>query len=484
MSSSDEKLPTPDLAEIRRRINSIDEQLQSLINERAKIAQQVGIAKGDLASAVDYYRPEREAEVLRAQDIVVSGNRIQALRPSARSTPAEASEVIDGRGMLAIPGLINTHAHVPMCLFRGLAEDVDIETWFNEYIWPLESNLTADDVYWGMLLGLAEMIQAGVTSVADHYFHMDRAAEAVDLAGTRAALGWAVFGSQGREGIERTASFADEFRGAASGRITTWLAPHAPYTCDDDFLAAVAREAERLDLGIHIHAAETAEQTDASLEARGKTPIQVLADTGVLDRPTILAHCCGVRPEDVELMAERPCGVAHAPKTYLKLGMGAAPVQALREAGIPVGLATDGPVSNNTLDILESMRLMAMVQKHESRDPRDMTVGEALSIATRESSRVFGLGDLLGRLAPGFLADLILVDLSGPHNQPLHDPAANLVYSARASDVRTVVCDGKVIMRDRTLLTLDKEEIVARVGESMERLSKRVPESRIQLYLP
>ena len=423
-----------------------------------------------------------ECRVLRDQDILIIGNRISAVGPSGGVTVGERADVIPGAGLLAMPGLINAHAHVPMSLFRGLAEDVDIATWFNEYIWPLESNLTADDVYWGMQLGLAEMIEAGVTSVADHYFHMDKAADAVERAGTRAALGWAVFGNQGAVGVERTASFAEEYDGAAGGRITTWLAPHAPYTCDDEFLTAVAREADRLDLGIHIHAAETAEQTRASIEAHGKTPIQVLADTGVLDRPTILAHCCGVTTEDIELMAQRPCGVAHAPKTYLKLAMGSAPVIALREAGVPVGLATDGPVSNNTLDVLESLRLMAMVAKHEGGDPRVLTVGQALTIATRESARVFGLPDDLGHLAPGFLADLILVDLSGPHNQPTHDPAANLVYSARGSDVRTVICNGRVLMRDRELLTLDKAEITGRVGESMERLSKRVPESRIQRY--
>ncbi len=392
--------------------------------------------------------------------------------------------MIEANGLLAVPGLINTHAHVPMGIFRGLAEDVDIETWFNEYMWPLEANLTAEDVFWGMQLGLAEMIAAGVTSVADHYFHMDQAAAAIELAGTRAALGWAVFGSQGDEGVEQTTSFAEEYNGAASGRITTWLAPHAPYTCDNDFLAAVAAEAERLGLGIHIHAAETVDQTEASLAAHGRTPIQVLADMGILDQKAILAHCCGVTTADIELMASRPCGVAHAPKTYLKLGMGAAPVLEMRAAGIPVGLASDGPVSNNTLDILESLRLMAMVAKHEAGDPRVMPVGAALTIATRDSARVYGMADDLGHLAPGFLADVILIDLGGAHNQPPHDPAANLVYSTRASDVQTVICDGRVIMRDRRLLTLDLEEIKARVGESMARLSQRVPESRIQLYRP
>jgi len=422
--------------------------------------------------------------VLRDHDIHIVGNSIAAVAPAGVLTPGENAETIPASGQLAMPGLINTHAHVPMAIFRGLAEDVDIETWFNDYIWPLEANLTADDVFWGMQLGLAEMIAAGVTSVADHYFHMDRVAAAVEQAGTRAALGWAVFGSQGDAGVERTSSFAEEFSGAAGGRITTWLAPHAPYTCDDAFLAAVAAEAERLDLGIHIHAAETAGQTEASLAAHGRTPIRVLADAGVLDRPTILAHCCGATAADIELMARRRCGVAHAPKTYLKLAMGAAPVLQLRAAGIPVGLASDGPVSNNTLDILESLRLMAMVAKHETGNPRSMPVGAALTIATRGSAAVYGLPDELGHLAPGFLADVILVDLGGAHNQPTHDPAANLVYSTRATDVRTVICDGEVVMRDRVLLTLDLEEIKARVGESMTRLSKRVPGSRIQHYRP
>jgi len=426
----------------------------------------------------------RGCRVVRDHDIHIAGNLITAVEPAGGTEAAAGIEVIPAQGLLAMPGLINTHAHVPMGIFRGLAEDVDIATWFNEYIWPLEANLTPEDVYWGMQLGLAEMIAAGVTSVADHYFHMDRVAAAVERAGTRAALGWAVFGSQGDEGVEQTASFAEEFDGAAEGRITTWLAPHAPYTCDDDFLAAVASEAERLDLGIHIHAAETADQTEASLLAHGRTPIQVLEGTGVLDRPTILAHCCGVTAADIELMASRPCGVAHAPKTYLKLAMGAAPVLALRQAGVPVGLASDGPVSNNTLDILESLRLMALLVKHEAGDSRLMPVAAALTIATRDSARVYGLPESLGHVAPGFLADVILIDLGGAHNQPTHDPAANLVYSTRASDVQTVICDGRVIMRDRRLLTLDLEEIKARVGESMTRLSQRVPDSRIQLYQP
>jgi 5-methylthioadenosine/S-adenosylhomocysteine deaminase len=387
--------------------------------------------------------------------------------------------------MLALPGLINTHAHAPMVIFRGLAEDVTIEEWFNEYMWPLESNLLEEDVYWGMLLALAEMIESGVTTVADHYFYMDRAAEAVRQAGTRAALGWAVFGSQGHRALDASAEFAQRFNGTADGRITTWMAPHAPYTCDDDFLRAAAEYAQQLGVGIHIHAAEEMGQTRASLEQRGMTPIQVLAETGILDVPTLIAHGCGLLPEDIALLAQcRQVGIAHAPKTYLKLGMGLTPIPALREAGVPVGLATDGAVSNNTLDILESLRLMAMMQKHEARNPVVMPIPEALEITFSGSAAVLGLENELGRLTPGYLADIILVDMSGVHHQPLHSRTASLIYNSRASDVQTVVVNGQVIMRDRQLLTLNKHEIVANVRRNMERLARRIPSRRIQVYNP
>lgn len=425
-------------------------------------------------------------ELLAKQDIHIEGQRIARVVGHDADGPVEPeTTVVEGRGMLAMPGLINTHAHAPMVIFRGLAEDVSIERWFNEYMWPLESNLTEDDVYWGMLLALAEMIESGVTTVADHYFFMDRAGQAVSEAGTRAALGWAVFGDQGLEALERTADFVSRWQGAADGRITTWMAPHAPYTCDDDFLRAAADQAQALGTGIHIHAAEVTSQTEASLEARGKTPVQVLADTGVLDAPTIIAHGCGILPEDMPLLRQAArVGVAHAPKTYLKLGMGLTPIGMLREAGIPVGLATDGAVSNNTLDVLESLRLMAMLQKHEARDPEVMPMAQALQIAFRDSAAVLGLEESLGKLAPGFLADIVLLDLSGAHHQPLHSVTASLVYHARASDVDTVIVDGQLLMQGRRLLTLDKERIVEEVRQNMARLAQRVPERRIQVYRP
>lgn len=425
-----------------------------------------------------------KVQVRRDYDVAIEGNLIRAVEPAGTIHPGRARETIQAQGMVAMPGLINTHSHVPMVIFRGLAEDVSLEKWFNDYMWPLESNLQEEDVYWGMLLGLVEMIEAGVTSVADHYFFMDEAARAVEEAGTRAALGWAVFGNQGEAMLDRTVQFVERWQGAAGGRITTWLAPHAPYTCDDEFLRASAQRASDLEVGIHIHASETMQQTLASLEKRGISPIRVLKETGILERPTILAHAVGATPSDIQLLANYPAGVAHAPKTYLKLAMGTAPVVAFRQAGVPVGLATDGAVSNNTLDVWESMRLMAMTQKQAQASPEVMTIPEVLYIATRGSARVIGLADQIGAVEPGYLADLILVDMSGTHVQPLHSITASLIYATRASDVQTVIVDGKVIMRDRQLLTLNKAEILEQVNQAMQRLARRVPDSRIQVYNP
>ena len=428
--------------------------------------------------------PAGEVRILDRQDVVVRGNAIEAVRPTGAAPAPDAGEIIEANGQLAMPGLINCHAHVPMVIFRGLAEDVSLEKWFNEYMWPLESNLQEEDVYWGMLLGLVEMIEAGTTCVADHYFFMDRAAEAVQQAGMRAALGWAAFGSQGTRMLDRTAEFCRRWQGAANGRITTWMAPHAPYTCDDDFLRAARDRAAELGVGIHVHVAETRGQTEAHVRKRGLTPIRLLDELGILKLPTILAHAVGATDDDIRLLADRPAGVAHCPKTYLKLAMGIAPVHAMRRAGVAVGLGTDGAVSNNTLDVWESMRLMALTQKEATGAPENLTLGETLAIATRGSARVVGLGNRLGAVAPGQLADLILVDLDGTHHQPLHSVSASLVYAARAADVRTVIVDGRVIMRDRKLLTLDKAEIIRQVNRSLERLARRTPESRIQVYRP
>jgi len=429
---------------------------------------------------------DESAEVLADHDIAVSGNRIESISPCGMIDPSQAKRVIEAGGQLAMPGFINTHAHVPMVLWRGMGEDVNIESWFNDIIWHLEANLEPEDVYWGMQLGLLEMIEAGITAVADHYWHMDYAARAVEKAGTRALLGQAMFGANGLGQIEESAAFVERWDGEAGGRIRTIMAPHAPYTCDDDFLRASAKKADQIGSGIHIHVAETREQTQASLARRGQTPIEVLQDCGIFNVPTVLAHAVGAAPGDLEILADlrTPVGIAHCPKTYAKLAMGYNNLVEWRTLGIAIGLGTDGAVSNNTLDLWEAMRLTAMGQKQLTGDAEKLTIPQALTIATAESARVYGQPHELGDLAVGKLADIILVDLSGTHHYPLNSASASLVYNARASDVRTVICDGQIIMREREHLTLDKDEIIANIAPRMARLRRRENAGNIQTYNP
>lgn len=420
-----------------------------------------------------------QPRILSGQAIAVQEQRIAAVEPAERIEAAEARQVIPAHGLLAIPGLINTHAHVPMVLFRGLVEDVTIQEWFNDYIWPLESNLTPDDVFWGALLGMAEMIECGVTHVADHYFFMDQVAEAADAAGMRVNLAWAIFGE---EMLDSTCRFIERWQGKANERITTWLGPHAPYTCGANFLRLAAQRAREMGVGIHIHVSETAEQVQLSLQEHGITPVQMLAETGVLERPTILAHCLHPTDDDIRLLSQTPCGIAHAPKTYMKLGMGTAPLAKLRAAGVSVGLATDGASSSNSLDILEQMRLAALAQKDAAHSSTVQTVGETLDLAFHGGARVMRMAGDLGEISPGKLADLALLRQDGLHVFPRFDPAANLVYSSRAGDVHTVICDGKVLMQDGRLLTIDKSLVKREVASRLERLSERVPGRRIATY--
>ncbi|MEU6122826.1 amidohydrolase [Streptomyces sp. NPDC047123] len=398
---------------------------------------------------------------------------------------AAVPEHIDGRGTVALPGLVNCHTHTPMVALRGLAEDLPAHAWFNDWIWPVESNLTARAVRLGARLACAEMIRGGVTTFADHYFHMDEVAAATDESGLRALLGQAYFSSQGPEGRAASLDFALRQRGAADGRITTCLAPHAPYTVDEDDLAATARLAGEHGLPVHLHAAENREQTDNSLARHGLTPVEILARAGLLDVDVLLAHATGLdtaRDLPVLRRAGGRVAVASAPRGYLKFGWDTTPVRALREAGIPVGLATDGAASNNTLDVWESMTLTALVQKYVERDPAWLTARQALDHATLQSARAVGLGEEIGSLAPGRRADLVLVDVSGPHTQPVHDLAATLVHSARSADVRTTVVAGRILMRDRELRTLDVPDIVGELGELLPALVDRGHGGRIQEY--
>nr|WBO77330.1 amidohydrolase [Streptomyces sp. SBE_14.2] len=417
--------------------------------------------------------------------IVVRDGAVEAVTDAAEAADTPAAQRIDARGQVAMPGLVNCHTHAPMVALRGIAEDLPLEEWFNDYVWPVESNLTERDVELGARLACAEMIRAGVTCFADHYFAMDAVAAVVAECGLRAHLGEAYFSSQGPEGRERSVEFALRYRGAAGGRITTALAPHAPYTVTDADLAATADLAREHGLPVHLHAAETRDQTRTSLDRHGVTPIGVLDRTGILATDVLIAHGTGIVDDDLPLLRDAPgrVAVATAPRGYLKFAWpDTTPVRALRGIGVPVGLATDGAASNNSLDVWESMALTALVQKSTTGDPTWLTSRQALHHATLQSAAAVGLGDRLGTLAPGRRADIVLVDLTGPHTQPVHDLAATLVHSARSFDVRTTIVDGRVLMRDRELLTLDVAPVLAELGERLPGLVDRSHGRRIQEY--
>ncbi|MFD3377954.1 MULTISPECIES: amidohydrolase [unclassified Streptomyces] len=420
--------------------------------------------------------------------IVVRGGRIESVTagPLDVDVPvAEHTVRIDAQGQVAMPGLVNCHTHAPMVTLRGIAEDLPIEEWFNDFVWPIESNLQEKDVELGARLACAEMIRGGVTCFADHYFSMDTVAAVTAESGMRANLGQAFFSSQGAEGREQSLDFALRHRDTADGRITTSLAPHAPYTVEDADLAATAQLARKHGLLVHIHASENRDQADTSLDRHGRTPIEVLAGAGLLDTDLLIAHGTGILERDLPVLARATgrIAVASAPRGYLKFAWPTTtPVRALRELGIPVGLATDGAASNSSLDVWESMALTALVQKFTQNDPRWLTSRQALHHATLQSARAVGLGEEIGSLAPGRRADIILVDVSGPHTQPVHDLAATLVHSARSGDVRTTIVDGRVIMRDRELLTLDVPAIVGEMNERMPVLIDRSHGKRVQEY--
>lgn len=384
-----------------------------------------------------------------------------------------------------MPGLINTHTHAAMTFLRGAAEDVALAHWFNDYIWPMEVNVGERDVYLGTLVAIAEMIECGVTTFADHYFHMDQAAAAVHESGIRANLGSAFFSSQGADGLAHSIDFAERWNGKANGRITTSIAPHAPYTVNDADLAASAEAARRLGVRVHTHAAEDIIQTNASLRSRHQTPIQVLEATGVLDAGAIIAHGNGIVADDIPILARYRdrVGVTHGPKGYLKFAMGPlTPIAGLRAVGVPVGYCTDGAASNNTLDILESMRITAISQKQIADDATWLRTGIALEIAGPGSAAVLGMNGEIGVLRPGARADLILVDVGGFHCQPLHDVAAALVYSIQPSDVRTTIVDGQVLMRDRRLLTINRDALLDEFRQRAREITDRTHGRTIQDY--
>jgi 5-methylthioadenosine/S-adenosylhomocysteine deaminase len=386
--------------------------------------------------------------------------------------PAGA-ERVDGRGRALLPGLVNCHNHAAMALLRGYGADLPLQRWLEERIWPAEARLRPDDVYWGTLAACAEMLRGGTTCFADMYFCEDQVAAAVAEAGMRAVLARGLVGldASAAERLADAVDFCRRFHGWDQGRVTTMMAPHAEYTCPEDYLREIDAAARELGVPLHLHLAETAAEV-AGCRARhdGRSPVRYLADLGLLRPGTLAAHCVHVDADDRAVLAACGVGVAHNPASNCKLGSGIAPAAALAAAGVRVGLGTDGPASTDSLSMWETMRLAGWLAKAAAQDAAALPARTLLGWATREAAAVLGLGSVCGRIAPGLRADLCLVDLQRPHLQPCADVAAALVYAATAADVERVWVDGRPVVVDGEPLRVDAARVRAEVAARMARL--------------
>lgn len=414
--------------------------------------------------------------ILPNHDLLIENGRIKEIGQLAADTPAD--EIIDATDHVALPGFFNAHCHSPMTLERGWAEDLPFPRWLNEKIWVAESALTPEDVYWGAALAACEMIRSGTVGFNDHYFYMDRVAEVVEASGLKAMLTWCTFGiGDDKEigpGAEAQLRFSWEWRGKARGRIQTCLGPHSPYVCPPDFLERVVTLAAEHNLPIHLHVSESQPQVENSLARHGKTPVAQLNDLGVFDHPTIAAHCLALTEADMAILAEKNVFIPRTPITYMKLAMPVrTSVTALEQAGITrIGLGSDGPASNATMDMWDILRQQVWLEKYTQENPEALAADRALRMATQHGAQAMGFGES-GVLRPDRPADLMLVNLDRPHLRPRHDLVANLVHTAKGSDVTHVMVEGRWLMRERELLTLKEAEILREAEQRAFRMVGR-----------
>ncbi|MCS7096674.1 MAG: amidohydrolase [Nitrososphaerota archaeon] len=410
------------------------------------------------------------AIAIKNGSIVFVGNRVSA-------DGFRAEELIDAHGKVAIPGLINCHTHVPMTLFRGVAEDKPLKVWLKEAIWPLEAKLTREDIYAGAMLGCLEMIKSGTTCFADMYFREDVVAEAVKRCGLRAVLAEGIIEAgdyvTGEKMLKNSIDFAEKFNGYADNRVKTMLGPHAAYSCSPTLLERIRNEAVDHGLGVHIHLAESIELFREFEKKYGCSETQFLDKLGFFDVHVLAAHCIDISEEDRRVLAGRHVNVAYVPVANMKLGLQSARIKELADLNVNVCFGTDGPASNNTLDMFETMKVGTLLQKHVYRDPAVLPAYQALRMATINGAIALGLENELGSIEVGKRADIILIDLSKPHLKPLHDIYACLVYAARGSDVDTVIVDGQILMKNREVKTIDEKEVMKKAEEHAVALLSR-----------
>lgn len=426
-----------------------------------------------LIKNIDLVAMDGKEEVIKNTNIYIEKDKIIHIGQIKDSIEVERE--IDGKNKLAMPGLVNGHTHVGMSLLRNYADDVPLHEWLNEKIWPVEANLRDDDVYWGSLLSMVEMIESGTTAFCDMYFFMDKVGEALELSGMKGILTRGLIEEQGgsQEKLNETRELYNKWHGKGNGRIKVMVAPHAPYTCSTDFLMKSMDLAKDLNTGIHIHLSETKKEVEDSLKEHGKTPIKYAYDLGMLDFHTIGAHCVHVTDDDIRLIKEKGMFPVNNPSSNFKLASGFAPVDKMLRAGIPVALGTDGSSSNNNLNMFEEMHLASIVNKAVNEDAISVPGIKALEMATINGAKALGWEKEIGSIEVGKKADMILIDTDKSHLYPRHNIISALAYSTQGSDVDTVIVDGKILMENRELKTLDVEKIKYMVEKKAKDLIKR-----------
>ena len=412
--------------------------------------------------------------------VVIKEGAIVAVGPAQLAEGFRAARVIDAGGDIVLPGFINTHTHVSMSVFRGLADDVPDR--LRRFIFPLEKTLVDRElVYWGALHGAVEMIEAGITTFVDMYYFEDEVARAAKGAGLRAIVGETIVAFPSPDSTEPYGGLAYARQVVEKYKddplITAALAPHAPYTVDADHLRAVAAEAEALDVPVLIHLAETEEEVARIRREANKTPVEYLDSLGLLNRRLVAAHCIYVTDSDIELIKARDAGVAHNMVANIKSAKAVAPALKMFQHGVRVGLGTDGPMSGNTLDLIGQMGYVAKLHKLANKDRSVMPAVDVVEMATVGGARALHMEERIGSLEPGKLADLVIIDKDATNMIPFYDVYATLVYAASAKDVRTTIVHGRVLMEDRAISTVN----AATVKEKLRSLQEKIAAAAAKL---
>ena len=410
---------------------------------------------------------DANGRVLSPGAVAIEGREIVAVDAAdAIASRFDGRESLDASGQVVMPGLINTHTHAPMVLYRGLADDLALMEWLEKYIFPAEAKtVTPEFVRAGTRLAALEMIQSGTTTYADMYYFEEEIAKVTKEAGLRGVLGQTIIqfpvadAKTPAEGLVRAEAFIVQFSG--DELIVPAVAPHSMYTLDAATLKGVRALADRTRAPVLIHLAETADEIKTSRERHKATPVQYLESLGFWGPRTLAAHGVWLTAPDMAILARRHVGVSHNPESNMKLASGAAKVVDLRRAGVTVGLGTDGAASNNDLDMFESLRQAAFLAKLQADDPRAIPARIALEMATIDAARALGMDREVGSIEAGKRADVITVSMTAARQTPMYDPLSHLVYTTRGDDVRTTIVNGRVLMRDRRVLTLNEEAVLS-----------------------